>query len=138
MYLCAQRVHAVAGQSAGMQGINAFLFLHGGYEWTGGLPPEFRPEVNPGVFSDQLIQLAPPGNRVRSYLDIVAPDHTPINQVISVASRPGYVATLPTEWSSGSVWCRFGAEEALAPQWNHELGRLLARIVLLWKRQEPA
>jgi hypothetical protein len=137
MYFCAQRVLAVGGQHAGHQGINAFYYLHGPYEWNGAPPREWLPETNPGVFTDQMIEIPPPGNRVRSYLDIVAPDSTQFNHIVQAASRPGVPHQLPTTWVHGNVWCRLGTDGALASAWKHELRQLLARIILLRKRQDP-
>jgi hypothetical protein len=138
MYVCAQRVQALAGPHMGRQGINSFLYLHGAYDWNGSPPPEWLPDDNPGVIADSVIEVPPPGNRVRSYLDIVAPDSTPFNHLVHAAGHPGVVDELPATWVSGNVWCRFGTDGALAPQWQHELHRLLARVILLWKKQTPA
>lgn len=138
MYLCAQRVLATAGPHKGTQGINSFLYLHGAQTWSGPPSADLLPDINPGTIADSLIEVPPPGNRVRSYLDIVAPDGTRINHLVQAAGRAGVVSALPATWTAGNVWCHFGAEGALAPQWQHELQRLLARVVLLWKRQMPA
>lgn len=132
MYYCAQRVQS----HDGTQGINAFLYLHGSYEWDGRPPLELAPERDPGVLADSTIEVPPPGNRVRSYLDIVAPDSTPMNNIARAALSHPPVAKLPVDWVCANVWCRFGADLALAPQWRHELQRLLARIILLSKQQE--
>lgn len=137
MYVCAQRVHATAGPHSGSQGINSFIYLHGPYTWQD-LPENLWPEKNPGVFTDSLIEVPPPGNRVRSYLDIVAPDGTTIHKLVHVAGNLTAVPQIPWTWSEGSVWCRFGVESALASEWQHELHRLLARVVLLLRRQTPA
>lgn len=137
MYVCAQRVQAVAGLQKGAQGINAFLYLHG-HTWNGPPSSEWLPETNPGVIADRMIEVPPPGNRVRSYLDVVASDGTPLNHLVYAAGRPGLIHEFPATWVSGNVWCRLGIEGALAPEWTHELQRLLARIILLWKRQTPA
>lgn len=102
------------------------------------LPEEFRPEVNPGVFADSIIELAPPGNRVRSYLDIVAPDDTRLNLLVHAATAYGVPHTFPVEWTQANVWCRFGIELGLVNEWRNELHRLLARIALLLRRQLPA
>jgi hypothetical protein len=64
--------HHVASPSSGHEGVNTFLYLHGSYTWTV-LPPGV-PDQNPGTLTAQSISVRPPGNRVRSYLDIIAPD----------------------------------------------------------------
>jgi hypothetical protein len=49
------------------------LYLHVGQQWEQ-LAPLDVPQQNPGALQAQSISVAPPGNRIRSYLDIVAPD----------------------------------------------------------------
>lgn len=138
MYVCAQRVLAIGGSYKGRQGINSFLYLHGSYEWSGPPAPDWLPDNNPGIITDSEIEIPPPGNRVRSYLDLVAPDNTPLDHLAQAAGRPGVVRELPVIWTHENIWCRFGTEDTLAPQWQHELQRLLARIILLCRRQAPA
>ena len=82
MYLVAQRVLAPAGT----EGINAFCYVHGPYVWQG-LPPAGIPDQNPGTLAAQTIVIRPPGNRVRSYLDVVAPDETSWSEL-----RPAFMA----------------------------------------------
>ena len=74
MYLAA---HRVVSPVTGAEGINAFAYGHGPYVWHGA--PPFTPEENPGTLFESSIepQVAPPGNRVRSYLDVLTPDETP-------------------------------------------------------------
>ena len=137
MYICAQRVER-PGESSGEQGINAYYYLHGSSSWQGHPPRQFLPESNPGVLADSLLELMPPGgNRVRSYIDIVAPDGTPLNHIVPAATSHGVISSFPVEWVQGNVWCRLGVERALAIDWKHELSRLLARVILLWKKQLP-
>ncbi len=139
MYISAQRIQAPSPDgNPGPQGINAFYYSHGPQAWIGPPPANFLPETNPGVFVDSSIEVPPPGNRVRSYLDVVAPDGAPLAQLAAaVAAVPG-AASLPVMWTVGDVWCRFGAELGLAPQWRRELQRLFARVVLLYREQQPA
>lgn len=135
MYICAQRVIRPGGEA---QGINSYYYVHGPSDWQGRPPPEFLPQVNPGELADSLVEVDPPGNRVRSYLDIVAPDHTPLGHLVHAARGVGVVPALPVTWVQGNVWCSFGAERALAVQWRQELQRLLARVAMLARRQLPA
>lgn len=135
MYICAQRVIRPGGEA---QGINSYYYVHGPYEWRERPPSEFLPETNPGDLADSVVELDPPGNRVRSYLDIVAPDHTPLGHLVHAVRAVGVVTALPATWVQGNVWCSFGAERTLAVQWRQELQRLLARVAMLARRQTPA
>jgi hypothetical protein len=67
--LTAQRVVDVRGLR---EGINSYRFSHGALAWRG-VPP-FRPEDQPGVLTDERIEVDPGGNDVRGYLDILVPD----------------------------------------------------------------
>jgi hypothetical protein len=70
MYLTAQHVVAPATRR---EGVNAFFYRHMGQAWELLSPPDV-PQGNPGILQASAISVAPAGNRVRSYLDIVAPD----------------------------------------------------------------
>lgn len=71
--------------------------------------------------------MVPPGNRVRSYLDIVAPDDTPWTEI-----RSAFIAfasdaqALQMPWSGVVGRCLFRVEmdAALASQWQAELAEL--------------
>jgi hypothetical protein len=52
-------------------GINAFLYLHANHR--AGAPGEI-PETDPGRLERKRVTVEPDGNRVRSNLDVVAPD----------------------------------------------------------------
>lgn len=134
MYACAQRVRR---QSNAAEGINAFVSLHGEKSW----PAEgILPEQDPGVLEYQDLQVVPPiGNRVRSYLDLVAPDGTPPNVLITAALRPPTVVErFPVVWMHGPVWCRLAVEGALAHGWRQELRALSYRVLDLWKNRLSA
>lgn len=139
MYLTAHRVQAPPRDgNPGRQGVNAFYYVHGQRAWKGAPPAELLPESDPGIFVDSIVEIPPPGNTVRSYLDMMALDGTSLAQLraaIAAAPRP---AALPVIWSVGDVWCRFGTDVRLAPQWRRELQRLFARASLLYREQEPA
>src|SRR4051812_4485674 len=68
MRLVAQRVQSALGQ----QGINAFYYAHGPDVWLDKPPPEIA--QSPGHLLNAHVEVRPPGNSVRSYLEIVAPD----------------------------------------------------------------
>ena len=120
MYLAAQRVRR---PTSGEEGVNAFFYKHAGYSWDG-LPPDGIPDENPGELVRSTIAVPPPGNRVRSYLDIVAPDETPWTEI-----RPAFVAFVseaqaaPMPWTGvvGRCVFRAGMDAALAVGWEAEL-----------------
>jgi hypothetical protein len=68
MYLTAQYVVAPSGAS----GVNSFLYSHPGRQWDA--PPSDIPGQNLGLLAHTNVTVPPPGNRVRSNLEIVAPD----------------------------------------------------------------
>jgi hypothetical protein len=123
MYLTAQRVHSPA---TGNEGINAFSYVHGPYTWQG-LPPQGIPDQNPGELVVETVMVAPPGNRVRSYLDVVAPDETPWTEI-----RPAFMAFVsdaqrrPFPWVGivGRCLFRLGMERGLAQRWQREIADL--------------
>jgi hypothetical protein len=118
-------------------GFNAFYFGHGDRFWLD-VPPG---DLGPGQLVNQIIEVQPPGNRVRSYLEIVAPDVTP-NMQIAAAVQAGADfladAGAPQPWrlAHGEVSFIFEAEAALAAQWQVEL-RLLLGYALAVRREGP-
>lgn len=122
MYLTS---HHVVSPSSGHEGVNSFLYLHGAYTWTE-LPPGI-PDQNPGTLTAQSISVRPPGNRVRSYLDIIAPDETRWEEVrIGLMDFVGTSQRSPLPWTgqSGRCFFRLGMELGLANQWQKELAVL--------------
>jgi hypothetical protein len=131
MYVTA---HRVVSPSTGAEGVNAFHYIHGGYVWEGAPPPEFHPETNPGTLFNDAVEVPPPGNRVRSYLDVVAPDDTPageIERAVAEATAREVPSRFPATWTTGRLWVRLGLEGALVPVWRQELRLLLERVVSL-------
>ena len=123
MYLTAQRVLAPDGKR---QAINSFFYLHH-CEWRPSQAASFRPESNPGTLVDDAIELSPPGNRVRSYLDVVAPDGTSpaaLAHSFEKLVTGGGPLKFPLEMSVGRVWFRFDTERTIRPAWRHELRTL--------------
>lgn len=128
MYVAAQRV---ISPITGMRGVNIFMYQHGAGAWIGTVPPYFLPDVNPGVLVWHDTQLAPPGNRVLSYLDIVAPDEMPLlelRQYITGLKLALVEAGNPTVDTWGPIWVRFGLGQVLP--WRTELGALAGHLVL--------
>jgi hypothetical protein len=124
MYITAHRVRAPTSNA---EGINAFFYVHGSVVWddpvAAGIPDE-----NPGTLMAQSIALSPPsGNRVRSYLDIVAPDETPWPEV-----RQSFVTFVssrlrePLPWAAavGRCYFRIGVELGLMDHLEREIADL--------------
>lgn len=122
MRLVAQRVRSRDGR----EGINAFCYHHGPHAWLDRAPPNIA--ANPGQLVNQHIEVRPPGNRVRSFIDILTPDATPTIQVERdvtsvvdlIEDRP-----FPLDMHSGDSTFQFNLELALAPAWRRELLTLL-------------
>lgn len=123
MFLAAQRVVSPTTKRGG---INAFLYSHRGLTWTSA-PPSGLDDQFSGVLIDQSISVPPPGNRVRSFLDITAPDDLPWPEVRSAFMR--FLAEKQQEdlpWVGDVDVCRFkvNMELALAAEWREELAKL--------------
>lgn len=127
MYLTA---HHVLSPSTGREGINAFYYSHGPYTWNG-FPPPGIPDQDPGELLAQTVVIAPPGNRVRSYLDVIAPDETTWAEI-----RPSFMGFVgqsqrsPFPWTGTIGRCSFrlGMDAALARQWQHEVAELYRAV----------
>lgn len=122
MYLTSHHVLAPETQN---EGINAFLYSHGPMTWE--MPPPDIPDQNPGKLVAQSISIRPPGNNVRSYLDIVAPDEARWEEVRTalmdfVGRSQG--SQLPWVGRSGRCFFRLGMEIGLAREWQKELAVL--------------
>jgi hypothetical protein len=123
MLLTAQHVVSDAGKA----GVNAFCNLHGPFTWPGE-PPAGIPESNPGEPANQSIAVQPGGNRVRSYLDVVAPDETPTSEILAAVQQ--FVSVMrenPLPWKStiGRCTIRFGLDLGLEQVWFEEFQRLV-------------
>jgi hypothetical protein len=124
MYLLAQRVRARSGQ----EGINAFFHRHELLARDLASLREMLPEQNPGQLVSQDIQVPPPGNHVRSYLDIVTFEETSNREIVACASRLLLRAIHePLPWSlvEGACLFQFGLEQALLTRWSEEMAELL-------------
>lgn len=126
MFLTAQHV----ASSAGAEGINAFVYHHGPYVWHG-LPPAGIPDTNTGMLVAQTIEQPPPGNRLRSYLDVVAPDETPSAEIQAafvafVTAAQG--APLPWHGVIGRVSFRMDMDAGCAATWQQELAVLYRAV----------
>jgi hypothetical protein len=131
MYLPA---HHVVSPTTRREGFNALLYLHLGQAWEH-LSPADVPEQNPGALKAQSISVAPPGNRIRSYLDIVAPDDVRWEDVhASLMEFLGRCQSAPLPWAgdSRSAYFRVGMESALTSRWQKELAILYRSAQALW------
>lgn len=131
MFITAQ--HVVSPVSK-LEGINTFLFVHDGQAWEHVSVPDI-PDQNPGVLRAQSISVMPPGNRVRSYLDIVAPDEVRWDDVrVGLAEFVGRCSSGPLPWAgeSRNGYLRIGMERALSSAWQRELAILYRAAQVLW------
>ena len=113
MYLTAHHVRS----SKGHEGINAFRHWHGdGFAWpadASALPEDEPGELDPGATS---VTVPPGGNRVRAYLDVLAPDGTPASEIdgaLGVLAGDLAQRRNPTIFRIGEVTVRFGVERGL-------------------------
>lgn len=131
MYLAAQHVVSPGGSA----GINAFHYQHGPRVWQG-LPPPGIPDLDPGTLVNQSVVVEPPGNRVRSYLDVIAPDGTPTAEI-----RQAFIGFLseaqssPLPWAgvSGPCLFRISMERTLIGHWQREVVHLYDAVCRLLK-----
>jgi hypothetical protein len=124
MYLTAQRVRAVHGAE---EGINSFRHRHSS-TWAGAPPAEI-PDEDPGELVARHAPVKPGGNRVRSYLDIIAPENATwptIRQ--SFLEFVGEISAAPFPWAMtlGSMRFVVGMDPDLAQRWQNELAALFA------------
>lgn len=115
----------------GSEGINSFLHLHGtDFEW-----PEDSstlPEDNPGQLGKKEITIPPGGNRVRSYLDLLAPDglhRDTIIETLKAFEQDLGERRNPTVFHLGTVTVRYGVEDELITMRKDEF-ILLQGVVL--------
>lgn len=108
-----------------------YQYLHGPYVWHR-LPDEFLPERNPGELVAQWIQLPPGGNRVISFLDVVAPDemgNADLHQRLASMKHWLQPSGNPTAAYWDPCWVQFGCAGLPIP-WATELGALAGHMVL--------
>jgi hypothetical protein len=123
MYIAVQHV---VSPSTGAEGVNAFYYQHAPLTWSGA-PPKSIPDQDPGTLVRQSIVVPPPGNSVRSYLDIIAPDDIPWREISEAFfTFVSNVQRLPLPWidSVGHCYFRVGMESGLAASWQREMAKL--------------
>jgi hypothetical protein len=116
--------------TAEQDGINAYCHEHGtrvDWQWE---PPPGVPDEDPGTVIERLTRVTVQGRgRVRSYLDVAAPDGAPVSMlsrvhdIVAAVLRSG--GQFPLVVVSGPLFVRFEVEEALRYDWRAELRRLL-------------
>lgn len=120
MYVTAHRVRTPLL----VEGINAYLYAHGGYVWQ--VPPE--PETEPGELVNSMLSVEDVGgNQVRSFLDIVAPEGVWWSEL-----RPRLMQFVNSMRGDRFPWrgvvdgClfRLGMDRQLARTWQQELAHL--------------
>jgi hypothetical protein len=121
MYITAHRVR----NAAGLEGVNSFAHLHNDNSWP--VDASKMPEENPGVLATQRIEVPPGGNTIISYLDVLAPDGWPWEQVdqaltglwLELNLRESVQSPLlsavpnPAVYKTGAVTLRFGVRPGL-------------------------
>ena len=131
IYLTAHRVRS---PQTGEEGINAFRYSSGNYTWEGAPPTPVAVDKDPGVLMASTIRMRPPGNRVLSFLDVVAPFDVRVDELHEALGSLAYgrpPERFPNEWTHARLWIRFGAERALVPFWRSEIGALGAEAIVL-------
>jgi len=124
MKLVAQRVVSPATHATG---VNAYYYRHPGRDWLDA-PPD---DLGRGVFASKILEVEPPvGNRVRSFLEITAPDRTSNLEIQHVILDGASLLSsgrqqLPWALVHGETLFNFNIELSLAAQWDLELRILL-------------
>lgn len=144
MYLTAQRVYSLRTRKTG---VNAFLYRHGdatvpGMSWDRPMIERVADDVI-GTRGPEHIEIAPGGNRVLSFVDIVAADPTPIAQIEEAVRefRAKFTtARLPESLTLGAIAIRFGAQYGLPEDHTRaEFAQIAERALELLKNpHEPA
>lgn len=128
MYVTAHRVTRGDGQ----EGINAFLYLHGANLPAGDAAS--IPEQQPGHLTRHHTPVPPGNNLVSSYLDVIAPDGTPVREVehqLAMLRSDLPERRNPTVLRGERITLRFGVQVALEPEREAELERLAQALLEL-------
>jgi hypothetical protein len=110
----------------GHLGVNAFCYLHGPVSWLDRPPAEVT--KSRGQLANSRIEIRPGGNKVLSYLDIIAPDDTPSRKLygeIIDSIDLAHERALPLWIQIDEVTFEFNVDPRLAPGWREELAALL-------------
>jgi hypothetical protein len=125
--------HRVLSARNGREGVNAFLHIHGaGFPWP--INAALLPEIHPGRLEDEIIGVKPGGNRVRAYLDVLAPDPFPAKllfQVLNQLLQKLPDLDTPLVYTHSGVTIRFGVETGLLARKTEEFQELMDTLRLL-------
>jgi hypothetical protein len=94
-----------------------------------------RSQKQPWDLRAQSISVPPPGNRVRSYLDIVAPDEVRWEDVhVGLREFIARYQSGPLPWAgeSRNSYFRVGMDRGLSHHWQKELAALYRAAQALW------
>lgn len=126
MRLSSQRVLA----SDGTHGINSFYYQHGPTVWLD--TPPIEVQQSSGVLVNSHLRIRPGGNRVLSYLDVVAPDSTPNHRLsraivdsIDLFRNPDF----PLRVQIMDILFTFDIDANIAPAWREEIVALLGAVM---------
>ncbi len=127
MLVTAQRVVAPAG----LVGINVYLYQHdSGQPWT---PDDLDALEAHATLTRHHFQVDPGGNRVRSYLDVFAPEGTTAAELLPWfrrLTRTSSSPSFPLTDKEGPAVLRFNLDLGLVPTWRDEFTDLAADILL--------
>jgi len=143
MLVTAQRVQSTRSRK---EGVNALLFHHGA-ESTARIDWD-RPDVDevvrrdPGEIIAESIEVAPGGNLVESFLDILCPDESPVAEILGAcasAAAVGYAEkSAGDSFRSAKVSLRFYPGRTPVPNRAAEFGALVEQIADLLAHPVPA
>jgi hypothetical protein len=123
-----------------------FFHLHGSDSLFSGDVDEDKllrrvTEAEPGKLVDKRIEIFGPGNEVLSYLDVIAPDGTPwdeIDRALQEFRTDVTVANLPVHRRLGDILVAFGALFGLrGAQQQEEYDRLRAILQIPLRKAQP-
>lgn len=126
MYLTAQRVLSAEGAEA----VNAYHYRHGAdFAWPD--DASALPDEAPGALVERREDVPPGGNRVRSWLDVLAPDGTvavTLRFALDTFRRNLEEFPNPAVFRQGPVTVRFGVEIPQEPRWADALAELMEAL----------
>ena len=128
MLLVAQRVVSVAHK---IQGVNAYRYSHRYSRWP--TDPTILFDDPNKMLARKRIQLRPGGNRVISFLDVVAPDDMDVADLVHVLnefSGQPQPPVFPVCKVSGPCAVRFAIGENIIPAWRDEIEDLIKHLLI--------
>lgn len=135
MYLTTHRVRSLRG----LVGINGALYLHGSEQPPTATPEELEHIVNtePGTLARTRTDVAPGGNAVEAFLDIVGPDEADQNSLEAfLRGAAVQMSGLSLSYSARSLVLRFSCSIGLEPDARALFNELAQAAIAL--RTSPA